>query len=453
MDKILFIEESGIPFVVEAPSYQVRESSEKLGHMILKGVPASVIDVVNGNDRKYSTKEIKKSIAKAKKEGAFTQRKLLCTADNHPEESFVPPAHASHIVLDAYTKKIEDKTFLMNDWLVMDTTAGKNLQGLIKAGASFGTSIRGLGQLNEETKEVENYDFLGCDAVGNPSAGTFASKEQFKVTVESAPSTLIHKVKEQLEGRTMQFNLQEAISQFKVDHFTGGKPPSKVTQKMTADLLSIQREAVENSVDVSDIEVLSDEIFGEASKPTGTPNKLYNQDENRDVANRAARELEATKNLAVDLQGQVKTLEGLKVNLKKEISAYEKVAMGYEKVAVALYDQVEDLHINGGKDNEHETKKLLRKTISTINSLQLEAKKVITGLEEKLETSIRIGDSAMDTAIVLRRIADSLYVRQVKQLDENSESWKHSRTMTSRMDPTRPQDPKKNDQGDRRGWY
>jgi len=152
--------------------------------MILKGVPATILDKENGNGRRYTRKEILKSIRKAREAGLFENRRLLCTADDHPEESFPAPIKSSHVVIDAYTKTVGDDTVLMNDWLVFNTSKGKDLQGLVEEGASFGTSIRGLGQFNEDTKEVENYDFLGCDAVGNPSVGTFASKEQFRVTVE-----------------------------------------------------------------------------------------------------------------------------------------------------------------------------------------------------------------------------------------------------------------------------
>jgi hypothetical protein len=114
--------------------------------MVLKGVPATVIDQLNGNDRKYSKKEINESIKKLRESGAFKSRKLLCSAEDHPKESYVPPASASHIVIDAYTKKVGEgdkaKTYLLNDWLVLNTTSGKNLKALVDAGASFGTSIR-----------------------------------------------------------------------------------------------------------------------------------------------------------------------------------------------------------------------------------------------------------------------------------------------------------------------
>ena len=87
----------------------------------------------------------------------------------------------------------------MNDWLVFNTSKGKDLQGL-EGGASFSTSIRGLGQFNADTKEMVNYDFLGCDAVGNPSASASASKEQFKDTVESVEPRQAARIRKQLEN-------------------------------------------------------------------------------------------------------------------------------------------------------------------------------------------------------------------------------------------------------------
>jgi hypothetical protein len=161
-----------------------------------------------------------KAIRKIREVSLFENRRLLCTADGYPEESFPAPFNSSHVVIDAYTKTVGDDSGLMNDWLVFNTSKGKDLQGLIEGGASFGTSIRGLGQYNEDTKEVENYDFLGCDAVGNPSAGTFASKEQFKVTVESVEPRQAARIREQLED-TMpnKYDLSEKIAACREKHF------------------------------------------------------------------------------------------------------------------------------------------------------------------------------------------------------------------------------------------
>jgi len=184
MEKVLLIEAPGMTFRCDPVPSSIKESTDKTGMMILRGVPATVLDGENGNGRRYTRKEVQRSIRKAREAGLFDNRRLLCTADDHPEESFPAPINSSHVVIDAYTKTVGENTVFMNDWLAFNTRRGKDLQGLVEAGASFCTSIRELGQYNEDTKEVENYDFLGCDAIGNPSAGTFASKKQFKVTVE-----------------------------------------------------------------------------------------------------------------------------------------------------------------------------------------------------------------------------------------------------------------------------
>src|SRR3954463_16248730 len=154
----------------------------------------------------------------------------------------------------------------MNDWLVFNTSKGKDLQGLVEGGASFGTSIRGLGQFNEDTKEVENYDFLGCNAVGNPSAGTFASKEQFRVTVESVEPRQAARIKEQLEDSMPtlkdQSDLLEKILAFRQKHIKEQNGmPLKITSGLTEDLLSMQRECVEAGHDTQELDSLLNEIF------------------------------------------------------------------------------------------------------------------------------------------------------------------------------------------------
>jgi Prohead core protein serine protease len=237
MDRVLLIENSGLRFRCDSVPSAIKESVDKTGMMILKGVPATILDKENGNGRRYTKREIQRSIRRARDVGLFKQKRLLCTADDHPEESFPAPINSSHIVIDAYTKAVGEDTVLMNDWLVFNTSKGKDLQGLVEAGASFGTSIRGLGQYNEDTKEIENYDFLGCDAMGNPSAGTFASKEQFRVTVESIEPRQAARIKEQLEDSMPtpkdQFDLSEKISAFREKYLKEGKP-DKITREMSA---------------------------------------------------------------------------------------------------------------------------------------------------------------------------------------------------------------------------
>ena len=120
MEKVLIIESSGLTFQCDSVSPVIKESTGKTGMMILRGVPATILDKENGNGRRYTTKEMRRSIRKAREAGLFENRRQLCTADDHPEESFPAPINASHVVIDAYTKTVDDDIVLMNDWLVFN---------------------------------------------------------------------------------------------------------------------------------------------------------------------------------------------------------------------------------------------------------------------------------------------------------------------------------------------
>jgi hypothetical protein len=122
--------------------------------------------------------------------------------------------------------------------------------------------------------------------------------------------------------------------------------------------------------------------------------KADNSNEDLDIKNRAARELEASQNLAVHLQAQVKELEDIKAKMEKEIDAYD-------KVATTLYEQSIEIAEEGENSKVMETRLLSRKAVTAIRSLQKEAHDVIRSLETRLESAIRIGDVAMETAITL----------------------------------------------------
>src|SRR6516164_2370154 len=204
MDKSLLIESSGLCFNVESISPTISEEKFKTGLLRLIGVPATIVDSKNGNGRTYSTKVIEKALGTLKKNKAFENKKMLCAADDHPKESYVPPIRASHVVTNAYLKEIDGKKHLLNDWLVLNTDNGKNLKSLINAGVSIGTSIRGLGQLDEETKHVQEYDYLGTDAVRNPSAGTFAHSGKYEVKVESVSDEETREITEALGSQSRE---------------------------------------------------------------------------------------------------------------------------------------------------------------------------------------------------------------------------------------------------------
>jgi len=173
-DLTLLIEESGLLFRVMTPSH-ITEDQKSTGYVI-KGVPATILDEENSNGRIYSKSMMAESIAKAKAEGLFSDRRLLCTSNGHPDTTHPDPISASHVITDAFINKDKKsgKNILYCDWKVLGTDNGRNLKALIDDGVTHGTSIRGLGKFNENTKQIEKYQFLGCDSVGAPSAGTFS---------------------------------------------------------------------------------------------------------------------------------------------------------------------------------------------------------------------------------------------------------------------------------------
>jgi hypothetical protein len=115
MDKVLLIENSGLTFQCDSVPSAIKESTDKTGMMILKGFPATILDQENGNGRRYTKKEMQRAIRKAREGKLFENRRLLCTADDHPEDSFPAPINSSHVVIDAYTKTVGDDVVLMND--------------------------------------------------------------------------------------------------------------------------------------------------------------------------------------------------------------------------------------------------------------------------------------------------------------------------------------------------
>lgn len=168
--------------------------SGKNGTLIVKNIPVTILDRENLNGRIYSTETMRQAIEEAKE--AMINKETLGQANEHPESSFVAPTDASHVIINAYIKeninivvdgKRERHNVLFTDWEVLNTTHGKDLRALFEAECSFGTSIRGVGELNG--KMVENYSFISVDGVGNPSSSTYTRmpvSESVKVEFKDA---------------------------------------------------------------------------------------------------------------------------------------------------------------------------------------------------------------------------------------------------------------------------
>lgn len=382
MEKQL-LTEAGLNFVVDKANLTESVMKEGGGHLLLKGVPATILDKKNANGRIYTAKEVNKSIDTAKKKGLFERRQLNCSADDHPDGSYVKPTHSSHIVLDAYIKEMNGEKYLLNDWLVLATDSGRNLKALIDANASIGTSIRGLGRLNEDTSEVEEYEYLGTDAVGNPSAGTFASTNDFKVEIVSEAvsksntqdKTVINEVKK------MKFNLKEALNDFKSKYVVENKLSETASKKeAVAELMKIQTEALQEDLDISELDKIMDIVLGEAivqEKET----KDYKKEQTQDVLNKSDRHVEeAYKILATETKEE-------NVELRTRIKTLESDAEQYK---VSSKEQIEKI--------KEESVAEMAKILEEKDSLKAQADK---NLEESKETGIKAVEEAINKSIDL----------------------------------------------------
>ena len=165
------------------PSYMplILESNDSVLQIKL---PVCVLGVENLNRRVYPKELMQKAIDEARPK--MERGELLCTADDHPPTIRPKPIDSSHLVVDAWIDDIDGVPHLFNTWEVLDTSAGKNLKALIEGEAAYGVSIRGLGVTDGEDGEagtMVEYEYLGTDAVGDPSAELFVGAKTPNVEV------------------------------------------------------------------------------------------------------------------------------------------------------------------------------------------------------------------------------------------------------------------------------
>ena len=156
---------------------------EKKGNETKLVLPATVLDVKNLNNRVYPTTVMEKAVNSKELKERMAKGYLIGSADDHPATPYVPPIRGSHLVIDAWVERINGASYLMNEWRILETANGRELRALIDGGASFGVSIRGFGvdhtpvaeyPSDKDAEVISEYEFLGTDCVGEPSAQLYA---------------------------------------------------------------------------------------------------------------------------------------------------------------------------------------------------------------------------------------------------------------------------------------
>jgi hypothetical protein len=199
---------------VHAQGNKLLESTGGKGYVVeaagpngLKRVklPATTLDKKNENGRIYSRAVMEGACQRGK--DMFEGRRLLSTVNEHPAEPYPTPGEASHIVTRAWC----EDGYLWNEWEIMNTANGKNLQALVEAGASFGVSIRGLGSMDGYGTIQDDYEYLGTDCVGQPSARIWTAPESVTESRPSRGQTSLNTQHENREGQTTMKTKTEAL--------------------------------------------------------------------------------------------------------------------------------------------------------------------------------------------------------------------------------------------------
>lgn len=214
MPKQLLIEQS---FVVHPQSVLESTGSKQKGYIVESTMrdgrevmkirfPATILDSKNENGRIYSKVVMEGAIRRCAEQ--IRNRELLSAVDGHPEGPYVEPGNASHVITGAW---IEGNTF-MNEAEILGTAKGNDFRALVEAKVAIGFSIRGLGSVDSYGNLLEDYEYLGVDAVSQPSARIRAIPEVIDsdnkgVTHESVQSSqsFNHNLRE-----NKQMNLNEA---------------------------------------------------------------------------------------------------------------------------------------------------------------------------------------------------------------------------------------------------
>lgn len=155
---------SWTPF--ECNAQMIKESREQNGgRIVLKGILQKA-DVLNQNGRIYPRPILEREIRNYQK---FVRERRALGECDHPEVSVIELKNVSHVVTEI---RIDNDGVVRGAIEILDTPAGKIVQGLLEAGITLGISSRGVGSTRKDgDRQIVQDDFqLVCfDLVSEPS--------------------------------------------------------------------------------------------------------------------------------------------------------------------------------------------------------------------------------------------------------------------------------------------
>lgn len=461
MSKSLLIE-SGILVSLDQKSLHesVQLVEKKGGRLIVRGVPATKLEFKNANGRKYSKSEMTRALGEAKK--LIDNRGALCTADDHPQGTHVAPIRASHLVVNAYIQETKDGPYLMNDWEILETANGKDLRALVDANASFGTSIRGLGNMKGE--DVTNYEYLGTDAVGNPSSGTYTTTTEelglevrVECVAESTESALQPKTESTLdtppsrdEYMTEKKNETKAAMEAARGRINAlvaeGKSLDEITSAVVKEETALVTQHMVGAEDFASWGEFKTEIFGRAPKTESAPEQRQNLNEAqlRDQLALTERAKQATDLVNADLRSALEESRANGAALIAESQAGEKLLEGaldrlravgadHGSKTAAQYREETDAAVadarNAADDaREEERNRVVAETTRIVQEVLDEYKGRTKAMEKRYTVAVQIGEQIKLHFEGMRTIAKAL-AEQLREVYASKETTSEARSL------------------------
>lgn len=156
-------------------NFVIEEPTEKTFIAELKNISFAKADWKNGNDRIYPKTVLKTAVEAL---NSKLSKGFVAGYPGHVSGEVGAVADISHIL----RRVTVDETGLAKaDIGILSTTKGKDLLKLLKAGLSFGLSMRGYGELDSDKKIKPGYKLKTVDVVEQPSFQNFARLDSTNV--------------------------------------------------------------------------------------------------------------------------------------------------------------------------------------------------------------------------------------------------------------------------------
>jgi hypothetical protein len=369
VDKQLLIEVMPVAFTI------LEEASEKNdGRMRIRGIFAAA-DEINGNGRVYKEMILDREIEKLKE--LIAEKGVFGEAD-HPEDGKSRISNTATMLTDIEKQLLDGRKVYFGEAVVLNTSKGKDLQEIIRAGGKVGVSSRGWGSLIkgnwqgkvadivQEDFNLKTFDFVIGQSTRDAEVTQFF--EQMDVinilTADESPQEkqiqkggkLAMEIKtvdelkkaypelcEQLAKEAMEQKEKEVKESLQKEF------DSRILKEVEAKKEEIKKEVIEEIKSSDDFQAMIGTLteIGKLIKPYIS--ESAGEDEEDDPEEKVAA-----------MESEIETLKGENKILKEQIENEKKAAETKEKVKKKIEE------VTGGKEHE----KLLVERLSCCKTVE-----------------------------------------------------------------------------------